>query len=188
MRARLVFWRSGASGMVQNAVGKKSTFFSVFKIGAGHREGPNTSSTTPQEEGVKAVLLKRRGKRCTTRKEEEKQHHQRGAAFPPPRGFVLPSLRPFFQVVLWFSPSLMVEDALLPSFFGVVLFSPPTLEVVLLSFSLLVGDAVFPLCLSLWVVLFSPPLFFWGLNTLCGCQWRALEEVSLVQFFGGLLS
>ena len=31
MRARLVFWRSGASGMGANAVDKKSTFWGVFK-------------------------------------------------------------------------------------------------------------------------------------------------------------
>ena len=31
MRARVVFWWSGASGMGANAVDKTSTFFGVFK-------------------------------------------------------------------------------------------------------------------------------------------------------------
>ena len=30
IRARLVFWKSGASGMGANAIDKKSTFFEVF--------------------------------------------------------------------------------------------------------------------------------------------------------------
>ena len=34
MHARLVFWRSGASGMGANAADKNSTFFGVLKTGA----------------------------------------------------------------------------------------------------------------------------------------------------------
>ena len=41
VRARLVFWRSGASGMGTHAVDKKSAFDGVFKRApVSHREGP----------------------------------------------------------------------------------------------------------------------------------------------------
>ena len=40
MRARLVFWRSGASGMSASAVDRKSTIFCVFALLAARREEP----------------------------------------------------------------------------------------------------------------------------------------------------
>ena len=46
IRARLVFWRSGASGVGASAVHKKSTFFGVVKISVHPCEPPFRASTT----------------------------------------------------------------------------------------------------------------------------------------------
>ena len=51
MRARLVFWKSGASGMGANAVDKTSTFYGVFKIKARPCLPPLSASTVATSVG-----------------------------------------------------------------------------------------------------------------------------------------